>query len=69
MHFCCVVAYLTCLDLLSRSIDLYATRLLQEVKLAHFGKHNCYQLLSDVIGMPDISLLFILLSESSKILP
>ncbi len=46
-----------------------ATRLLQRLRLAHFDRRNCYQLLSDITGMPDIFLPFILLSESSKILP
>ncbi len=30
--------------------------LLQRVRFAHFSRCNCYQLLSDVTGMPDISL-------------
>ncbi len=36
-------------------------RLIQRVRLAHFGRRNCCQLLSDVTGVPDISLPFILL--------
>ncbi len=42
---------------------------LQRVRLAHFGRRNYYHLLSYITGMPDISLPFILLSESSKSLP
>ncbi len=34
------------------------TRLLQRVRLAHFGRRNCCQLLSDITGMPDISFPF-----------
>ncbi len=36
---------------------------LQRVRLAHLGRCNCYQLLSDITGMPDISLPFILLYD------
>ncbi len=45
------------------SARVYSPRLLQRVRLAHFGRCNCYQLLSDITGMPDISLPFILLYD------
>ncbi len=43
------------------SLERSSSRLLQRVKLAHFNRRNCYQLLCDVTGMPDISFTFILL--------
>ncbi len=41
-------------------------KLLQRVRLAHFSRRNCYQLLSDITGMPDISLPFILLYDCNN---
>ncbi len=38
-------------------LDIFP-RLLERVRLAYFGRRNCYQMLSDVTGMPDISLPF-----------
>ncbi len=40
--------------------------LLQRVRLAQFGRHNFYQLLSDITGMLDISLPFILLYDCNN---
>ncbi len=46
--------------------QLFCPRLLQRLRLAHFGRRNCYQLLSDVTAMPDISLPFILLYDCNN---
>ncbi len=47
-------------------ISSVLARLLQRLKLAHFGRRNCYQYLSDVTGMPDISHSFILLYDCNN---
>ncbi len=64
-RFC---AYGICAPPLKIFLHRHAPKVITKSKVGSFGRHNCYLLLSDVTGMPDISLSLILLYDCNNII-